>query len=72
MSESTASFHAYVALLKVLHKNKVIDINDVVSEMGNTIDFAKIHHMDKDHDLTFELFYYEKLLEIASALPPNE
>ena len=72
MSESAALFHAYVALLKVLHKNKVIDINDVVCEMGNTIDFAKIHHMDKDFDQEYVVAFYNSLLQVASALPPDE
>lgn len=72
MSESTAMFSAYVALLKTLHKNKVIDINDVVAEMGNSIDFAKIQHMDKDADQQYSEALYQSLLKIATALSQTE
>lgn len=68
INSSTAMFSAYVSLLKVLHKNKVIDINDVVVEMGNTIDFAKAQHMDEKTDQSCHLVIYQNLLLIADAL----
>ena len=72
MSESIAMFSAYVSLLKVLHKNKIIDINDVVIEMGNTIDFAKIQHLDKNADQSYSIVVYENLLSIANAINQKE
>jgi hypothetical protein len=72
MSESSSMFSAYVALLKVLHKKKIVDINDVVSEMGNTIDFAKIQHMDKTVDQAYSVVVYESLQQIASAMFESE
>lgn len=72
MPQNVALFSAYVALLKVLHKNKVIDINDVVAEFGGTIDFAKIQHMDKDADQSANVVLYEHLQQISLALLQSE
>jgi hypothetical protein len=61
-----------VALLKVLHKNKVIDIEDVIVELGNTIDFAKSSHMDVDLNQERNIAVYESLQQISQALDQAE
>ena len=65
-------FSHYVALLKVLHKNKVIDIEDVIVELGNTIDFAKPSHMDVDLIQEKNIAIYESLQQISHALDQAE
>jgi hypothetical protein len=65
-------FSHYVALLKVLHKNKVIDIEDVIVELGNTIDFAKSSHMDVDLNQERNIAVYKSLQQISHALDQAE
>ena len=65
-------FSHYVALLKVLHKNKVIDIEDVIVELGNAIDFAKSSHMDVDLNQERNIAVYESLQQISHALDQAE
>ena len=65
-------FSHYVALLKVLHKNKVIDIEDVIGELGNAINFAKSSHMDVDSNQERNIAIYESLQQISHALDQAE
>jgi len=65
-------FSHYVALLKVLHKNKVIDIEDVIVELGNAIDFAKSSHMEVDSNQERNIAVYNSLQQISLALDQAE
>jgi len=65
-------FSHYVALLKVLHKNKVIDIEDVIVELGNAIDFAKSSHMEVDSNQERNIAVYNSLQQISLALDRAE
>lgn len=68
MNEVSALSAAFRALLIVLHKNKVVDINDVVSTMGNTIDFGNMEHMTTPDKQRYTMIYYDSLRQIADAL----
>jgi len=68
MNEFSALSDAFIALLTVLHKNKVIDINDVVSTMGNSIDFGNMQHMTDPAQQRYTMAYYDSLRQIADAL----
>lgn len=62
-----ALLRAYVSLVKLLHDKKVIDINDLLASIGNTIDFANTEHM---HDATQKelLVIYRHIEQIAAAM----
>jgi len=61
-----AWFQPYVALLKVLHGNKVLAMDDVVAALGDTIDFAAMKHMPMPSKET-EVAVYNALRQIADA-----
>jgi len=58
---------AYVALVKLLHEKKVIDINDLVASIGDTIDFANMKHMNNPTQQESRQIY-EHLQQIAAAM----
>jgi translation elongation factor EF-Ts len=57
MQMDMALFNAYISLVKVLHKNKALHIDEVVAEIGETIDFRRKHHLETadDHLLLTEI-----------------
>jgi hypothetical protein len=68
MEASIALYGVIASLMRVLHKNKVIDIEDVVVDLGNTIDFAKATHMDADLNQDYLIVLYKQLQQLSAAL----
>ena len=66
MAENTeiALFNAYISLVKVLHKSKAIDIQDLIIEIGDSIDSRRKAKTEKpaDHAILNEI--YESLLSL--------
>jgi hypothetical protein len=69
---TTALFNSYIALVKVLHKNKAIHIDDLIRELGDSIDFRKQQHLGKPVNNEYLLQIYKSLQEIALALSDAE
>jgi hypothetical protein len=67
VSANVATLGAFFSLVRVLHAKKVIHIDELISQIGDTIDFADMKHMEnptKDYSLQI----YKSLQEIAAAL----
>lgn len=55
---ATALFNGYLALVRVLHRNGSLNVSDLTNELGNTIDFRRIHGWETPEDQQlFEILY---------------
>ena len=64
VASELAIMEAYLALVKVLHRNKAIDVADVVTEIGNTIDFQTKHPNANAELLGYLKSHYDSLLAL--------
>lgn len=62
-----ATLNAVLALVKILHRKKVIHIDELIAETGDLIDFADTEHLDLP-DRAEQVAVYEALRRVGRML----
>lgn len=68
---SLATFNAFLSLLRVLHRKKVIHVDEVVADFGDVIDFANARKIEVPQKAT-QMAIYQALERFARTLGPTE
>lgn len=68
MTLDMAMFNAYVSLVKVLHLSKAIHVDDLIAEIGHTMDFRRARHLETAEDHEMLQAVYDSLMDLAPQL----
>jgi hypothetical protein len=68
MSMEMALFNAYISLVKVLHAGKAIEVDRLIAEIGETMDFRRKHHLESAEEHENLKYIYDALVQIEPAL----
>lgn len=67
-----AVLSAYLSLVTALHEKKILHIDEVIAQFGNTLDFARIQHMEGPENQNYKLAIYKALSDISAAYVRKE